>query len=145
MMDMTLSEPLGETYMQTIEQPFPGEPIVVTTYSEPYPPDKDIVEANHQVKAILEQIDGPIYLINDIRSVEFNFSQVVVSMATAFKDRSSLPPDRIIGIAVGTQSMLKLFVNSAKQFQYGEVSIERFDTVEEAIAFARERLGSPFR
>lgn len=64
-------------------------------------------------------------------------------MATAFKDRSSLPPDRIIGIAVGTQAMLKLFVNSAKQFQYGEVSIERFDTVEEALAFAQERVGSP--
>ena len=129
--------------MQTTVQPFPGEPIVVTTYSEPYHPEKDIVESNHEINAILKEIDGKIYLINDIREVDFSFSQVVVSMATAFKDRSALPPDRINGIAVGTQAMLKLFVNSAKQFQYGEVSIERFDTVEEAIAFVREQLGSP--
>lgn len=117
----------------------PGEPIIITTYSEPYDPVSDVVEANLEVAELLG--DLPLaYYINDIQQVELTFSKVIQTMSSAFRDRSSLDSSRIRRIAVGTGKMLKLFVEGAKQFQYGEINIELFESIEEAVAFARSQL-----
>jgi hypothetical protein len=117
----------------------PGEPIIVTTYFEPYDPVSDVVEANHEAAELLG--DHPfVYYINDISQVEFSFSKVIHTMASAFRDRSKLEASRIRGIAVGTGKMLKIFIDGAKQFQYGEINIELCESVEEAVDFARSQL-----
>ncbi len=117
----------------------PGEPIIITTYFEPYDPVVDVIEANHEVAELLGDLPF-VYYINDISQVEFDFPKVIRTMTSAFRDRSTLPADRIRGIAVGSGKMLKLFVEGAKQFQYGEIDVELFEAVEEALAFARSQL-----
>jgi hypothetical protein len=119
-----------------------GEPIVIATYKEPYDPKEDVVGTNRMVAEVLEEFEGDIYFINDIRQVKLTFPRVVQTMAAAFRDSTTLAPDRVHGIAVGAGNMLKLFVDSAKQIQYGKIDIELFDTTEEAIAFIRSKIAA---
>jgi hypothetical protein len=117
-----------------------GEPIIVVTYKEPYSPGEDVIQTNRLVAQKLDNIEGAVYLINDIREVNLTFSRVVQTMAAAFNDNTTLAPNRIHGIAVGASKMLKLFVDSAKQMQYGNIDVVMFDTAEEAIEYARKKL-----
>ena len=117
-----------------------GVPIIIATYSEPFSPSEDVIQTNRLVAEALDNIEGAVYLINDIRQVDLTFSRVVQTMASAFRDDTTLEPSRIHGIAVGASGMLKLFVDSAKQFQYGNIDIAMFDTAEEAIEYARQKI-----
>ena len=119
-----------------------GEPIIVVTYKEPYSPNEDVIQTNRLVAKYLDDIEGPVYLINDIRQVRLSFTSMVQTMAAAFRDETTLEADRIKGVAVGAGRMLKMMVDSAKQMQFGNVNIDMFDTPEEAIAFAREQVAA---
>ncbi len=116
------------------------EPIILYTYSNPYKANEEIQAVIDGATELTAGIPGTVYAIHDVHNVKVSFSELVSSMGTAIKSFRELKPDfleRTKTILVGTSSLLKLAADSFNQVQYGELSVELFDTVNEALAYAR--------
>jgi hypothetical protein len=126
----------------TIEQ-LPGEPIWIITYEEPIDFKNDPVGVKSYLGEATADCPGVFYSVHDARDITVKFSDVVMGLAAAFRTSNfKLDASRGRMLVVGAEKLIRLAAESAKQVQYGGVHIEIFDTMEEALAYAREQLAA---
>lgn len=126
----------------------PGEPIALLKLVDPFDFQQEPRQINEELITLLKEMEGNLFLICDALELSFNFSDLVMGLAATF--RSDLPADidrkqfgtRLRTIAVGTSGLLKLAIDSVRQDQYGGWRFLRVDTVEEALARAREEIAA---
>lgn len=112
------------------------EPIVIATIFEPVNMAVDPQANRDFSNEVARQFDGPVYRITDFTNFEVTFSQLVLGLAEDIK--SSEP--NIKHVFVGSGEMVELQTRAGSQEQYGAHEIQLFESVDEAIAFAREQL-----
>jgi hypothetical protein len=115
-----------------------GESIIVATYVPPLDPVTDVIDADKEVHELAKDIKGIVFQITDTRQTKPTLDVIIEGMAQM---RRAVPVDpRFRTIIVGTEEMVKLGAQAAKQAQYGERMMSVFATVEEAIEYARAEL-----
>ena len=121
----------------------PRESIIVVTYEEPF----DYTMANfetifREVGKLAEGIEGPIFAINDANGLKLNFSTLVTALTNALFNPISKYPgsDRTIGLLVGKGMLFDILQKAVGRKQHGELKMAVFETLEEAIEYARTEL-----
>lgn len=121
----------------------PDEPIIIVKYIDPPdPPDEQAAETSHQMSALMKDIEGPVYRINDILDYDLQFSDMVLGMAAEM--RGGLPgtvsDSRVHTVTVGSSELVRIGTEAAKQSQYGEIDIKLFTSIDDALSYVREEI-----
>jgi hypothetical protein len=120
----------------------PDEPIVVLTLLPDFSMRQDIRASSEEAALLIEQVAGDrIYFIYDLRDLRLNFSDVVTGLGQAAKATDMLKNPRIRTIIVGSGALVEMGVKALSQEQYGGRPAPLFETVEEAIDYARQQTG----
>ncbi len=122
----------------------PDEPILIVTIEDHI--DAEVVRGIFiQTAAMFAQIEGAVvYRIADIRTAKTNFVDVIKIIKTI---RSGIPASsidpRIRGVFVGRNHFARMYADFIRQF--GGAPIPFFETVEEAVEYARINQTMPAR
>jgi hypothetical protein len=119
-----------------------GEPIIVGTISAQFDLGHDAPVVIKQLQALLDESEEPLYDIADIREVKISFSDLVVALAIATKGEMGVlhHPKLRRFIAVTTNDLTRFGVAALKQAQYGNLSVDVFGSIEEALASVRREI-----
>jgi len=120
-------------------QKLPNENIIVVKYKAPFQPIEDIGEAQRQIAEILDAEGQTMYRIDDLSQADMVWNQFVEGIAEATKDvAGSMTDARINGVLVGDYEMVELASKSMTQDQYGATSAPVFNSLDDALAHARQ-------
>lgn len=118
-----------------------GEPIIITTYTDPFDAAVDLPASFAQVAELSKDLPAPVYSVNHIQLSETGFSDITLAMQQAISNMPGSAVDpRIRTLLVGASDLLRLAAESGSQEQYGGVDIRWFPTLDEALAVARAEL-----
>lgn len=120
----------------------PHEPIIVVTWVDPVDVQKETPSKFAQVDALVGP-DEKVYVVDDLSKVKIDFSTLVEGMAAQRAKSPGSPSDpRIKTTLVGSGFFLELISKGAKQFKHGSLDIPAFTSVDEALAYVREKVKS---
>jgi hypothetical protein len=128
--------------MPIIVNKLPGESIIINTYSGKITA-KDIEAAIPDFSAVADGLEPPIYRITDGSESQVSFPDLVMIMpkVTLENNPLSLRDKRFIDLViVPEKGFARLGAESLRQMHYGGANVRIFDTLEDAIAYAREKL-----
>jgi hypothetical protein len=118
-----------------------NEPIIVVKTTNPFNPEKEVPEQNEKIGKLVQRMTPPVFLIADLSELQISFSDLVLSLAEVKRSEDGAFNNKnLITLTVGSEEMVKLSVQAAKQKQYGETNIQIFASVDEAIAHARKQV-----
>lgn len=121
----------------TIER-LPGEPIIISTFSEAFRVDTDGQMSIQQTYEFMEDIEGKVCLIMDVSDLKLGFSDLVSGLGMLTRGSSGLFTDpRVRLLVVGSHGFAEIGVKALEQTQYGGLSVKLAGSVEEAIGFCR--------
>jgi len=122
-------------------QRLPGEPIIINTLAADFNVSRDALPSLQETFTLVEEIGGPVYSIMDVRQLSISFSDLVLGMGMLTRGEMALFTDpRLRLIAVGASGLAAMGAKALSQAQYGNLSVHLCDTVDEAIAYAREQV-----
>ena len=117
------------------------EPIIIATLVDPIDWARDIKDTTTQVAALVAEIEGQGFRITDLTQTTMTFSELMMGLATVLRSEGgwqSTP--RMKPLVVTTQELGREFqAFVADQEQYGKLQVEVFSTLDEAVAYAREK------
>jgi hypothetical protein len=128
--------------MPIIVNRLPGESIIVNTYSGKVTA-KDMETVIPEFSALADGLKPPIFRISDGSQSQISFSDLVMMLpkVTLENNPLSMRDKRFIDLVVAPEKgLVRMGVDSLKQRQYGGMAVHIFGTLEEAIAYAREKL-----
>lgn len=120
-----------------------GEPILIATFTGKVTVE-DVREMFRQSLPLMEGVSGHIYRITDARETDTTFSDLVFILSQAGQGGgpgSTLDP-RISPALVGSNQWVKMLASSLGQQQYGSLKVPLYETLEEALAYAREQIAA---
>ncbi|HEC22198.1 MAG TPA: hypothetical protein ENI95_04705 [Chloroflexi bacterium] len=125
-------------------QRLPDEPILIVTRFDAVPSDlPDIFRLSLELK---KEIEGTVYRIHDLSRIDLDFSTMVEGMANASaKCEGSMRDSRFRDILVGSHELIQLASAAFQQKQYGGLTIPLFESLEEAVEYARLQIGAANR
>jgi hypothetical protein len=119
----------------------PNEPnIVISRATEPLDVVKDSTASMTELNGILANTKGKLYVIADCRGLSPRFSDVVAGMANTARPDSPLHNPRMETVVVADGQIFANMVAWYKQEHYGNLEMQVFQTVEEAIARVKQRM-----
>ena len=122
-------------------QPNTDNNILIIKVSDPFDMKETIHELNDLISEALDNCEGMLNYVSDIRDASISFGDMVSGMGLIFKggiDTFSDP--RLRMIVVSDNPVVKMGSKAAsQQSQYGKVPIKVFATVEDAVAYARSQ------
>ncbi|HEC22202.1 MAG TPA: hypothetical protein ENI95_04725 [Chloroflexi bacterium] len=122
----------------------PGEPIAIATFLTEGSREGGQL-AIRQLAEFLERHGGPAFLIADLSNMIASFSGVVRGLAAATRKRGQetdnpmLDP-RLQTVIVGSNALARLWAEAMGQMHYGGRKVPFFETLEEALTYAREQI-----
>ena len=122
----------------TLEQ-LPGEPIIVLTLDRAYNFVTDFPKSYAQVYALLECAAEPVFYITDVTNASFDLDTIILAANKTSGEKSgTFRHPKIKGvILVTTDDALHLAAQGLTSEIYGNVPARAFDTLDEALAYAR--------
>lgn len=121
---------------------FENEAIVIGHFEEPFNASSDLGDLNEAVTEMLQTSDGIVYRIEDLTHIDVSFSALVegLSVVTSKTHEGSARNERIRLLFAGhDQDLLEMLQSSFKQKQYGEIDVEIFETLDDALTYVREQ------
>ena len=126
----------------------PDEPIVYVTLTgstNDVQGRAELKEINNKVLEIVGRWSEIVYFVYDLRQMTISFRDVLLVLRDIrddFKDAGGreFVEANIRDLVVGSGMLLEIGVKALGQAQYGYIEGHLFDTVEEAVAFAREEI-----
>ena len=120
---------------------FKGEPIVLVTMNEDFDPAHDTADSIERLTPFFDAQTAPIFYAVDIRSIRFDFGDVVSMMGMATKGNATfLRHPNIRELVIITSSeMITLGAKALGQSQYGGLNVSVFGSPEEAFGYMREQ------
>ncbi len=120
-------------------QRLPNEPILIITRFDATP--SDLPQIFQQSLELSEDIEGTVYRIHDISRINPDFGTMVMGMANASEKREgSMRDPRFQDILVGSHELIRLASAAFQQEQYGGLTIPLFESLEEALDYARKQI-----
>lgn len=127
--------------MPVTNQKLVDEPVIVSTYENPFDPRNDIPRAHQEIAGLMQAIEGNVYVIVDVTNLTGDFNVLVEALALSArgKDGSTADPRRKT-VIVGSGALLQLGANAMQQEQYGSINTPLFGSYDEALAHVRAQL-----
>ncbi len=123
----------------------PNEPIVVTQ-AKGMLTVHDFAEMFATSRKLLHGMQGPIYRISDFREASSSFMDLLRMAQLASKGNEGTTTDpRIKAVLVGTNQWVSLARTIFEQPQYSAMRFPTFETMEEALRYARAQFSSQLR
>jgi hypothetical protein len=121
---------------------YPEEHIVVVKFFNPFDALVDLPAANQATADFIDEVGAPVFRIEDVTHTKLEFGDVVAgaSEATRSNQPGALSDERVFAAMAGTTEMAELASSAMGQEQYGSVQVPFFASVDEAIAYARNRM-----
>lgn len=127
--------------MPIFNEQVPNEPnIVVSQIKEPFDIVKDTEASLQQLQGFLAATKGTVYVIADCRLLSPSFSEVVIGLAQTSRSDSPLRNERMETLVVATGEIFAQMVDWYKQQHYGHLDMKLYQTVDEAVAYAKLQL-----
>jgi hypothetical protein len=120
----------------------PGEPILISVMGEAYDIGRDASASAQQLLDLLETLDVPVFLVADMREIRANFGDVVAGLGAATRGEAAVfrhPNIREV-VVVTTSDLLGMAAKALGQLQYGGLRASVFETLDEALAYVRDRV-----
>ncbi|MEM6528960.1 MAG: hypothetical protein AAF653_11750, partial [Chloroflexota bacterium] len=84
-----------------------NENIVIVTYSAPFKPGTDIAQAQEQIAALLPDVKGTLYRIDDLSQSGMDWNSFVEGIFVATRDvPGSMTDARVQGVLVGENDLV---------------------------------------
>jgi hypothetical protein len=125
----------------TVEK-LPGEPILISVMGEAYDIGRDVSASAQQLLDLLETMDVPVFLVADMREIRANFGDVVAGLGAATRGEAAVfrhPNIREV-VVVTTSDLLGMGAKALGQLQYGGLRASVFESLDEALAYVRDRV-----
>lgn len=122
----------------TVEH-LPDEPIVVVTFEGKIDADL-ILEADQHINAAIQRNGVNSVLIFDTTHAETDFTHMMGILRATTGDWDAEPADapfEVLVAFVGTSAMVKLYVDGARQKQYGGRQLPLFASLDDALPAMR--------
>jgi hypothetical protein len=125
----------------TLEK-LPDEPILLSVMGEAYDVGRDAPAACQQLFDLLETMDVPVFLVVDARKLTADFGDVVAGLGTATRKGVAVlrHPNIQEIVLVTTSGLVSMGAKALGQLQYGGLRSSVFETLDEALAYARDRV-----
>lgn len=117
--------------MTIVAERIPGEPVVSVRYNRPLDPLSDPRNATEVVAALARDIDTRFFRITDYSAVEMDFEEAILVLG----GDTGLADPRTSALCVGINGTALSLLHSLSKQTNTEIRV--FDTVEEALEFAR--------
>lgn len=118
-----------------------NEPIISTKLIAPFDVENDVPAFYSAVDAAIKPQEEKVFVIYDIRQFNFSFTDMMTGMALS---RTGIPGSasdpRLKIMVVGNQSLLQVGTESMKNDIYGNINVELFTDLDEALAGIRAQL-----
>ncbi len=122
----------------------PNEPIVLT-HAKGMLTVQDFAEMFVISRKLLHGMQGTIYRISDFREASSSFTDLLRMAQMASKGGEGTTTDpRIKAVLVGTNQWVSLARTIFEQPQYSAMRFPTFETMEEALRYARTKLSAQF-
>src|SRR5512140_3442202 len=113
-----------------------GQPIIVTTVTDPFDVYKELPLAEKRFREMADTIEGTVYRVIDISQWNIKFTDLVQGLAFDTREDGGLSRNaRVHTVIVGSSLMARIGAEAAKQRQYGEVDQPIFGSMDEALAY----------
>ncbi len=120
-------------------QRLPEQSIIVIAVTEPFDPLTDLASIGREYATLAAQIDGPIYLIIDMRHWNIKFTDLVNVMDIEAR-RAPGVPSRLHTVLVSSSQIAALGAKATGQTQYTGKETPLFASMDEALAYAAAEL-----
>jgi hypothetical protein len=131
-----------EHHMAIKVERLPNEPIIIYHYPEKLAANSEITEALQEAITLHQSTmdDDPIiWVIHNATQLKVDFSTVITMLATLTRDGpEGFDDPRIKAAAVTQNDLIRLVAKASRQEQYGSWYVKIFETLDEAITYARE-------
>ncbi len=127
--------------LKVTAQHLPNEPILIIKLYRDYVVGKDTAEMLSTVNEQIGENESGLYSIYDLTEMKMSFGDLVMAMSNqAQKAPGAMADPRVTTVIVGSSEMVKLGVQAFQQEQYGNLRFPLYESVEEALKYAREQL-----
>lgn len=121
-----------------------GEPILLSTMYNTYEMSTDAKESVRATFDVLSKLDEPVYYILDWRNLNpLSMEDISVgAMSVALAENPLFKHPQILGLVFVTSSdILSLAARGLNSAVYGNIKIDVFATVDEALRYVRGKIG----
>jgi hypothetical protein len=118
----------------------PDEPILIATMYDSFSIKHDAEAHLSELASILDGLDQRVCYISDIRALKINvFQDFLAAVSKAFRGNEAVikHPNITTTIIVSTAELIKLSAKGLNTEVFGHLSLPVFDTLDEALAYAR--------
>ncbi len=120
----------------------PGEPIVIQTMSPDYKLVNELPPALPKLLAFLDALEEPVFWLLDISAVAvITVEDLLTGTELVARGEHALyrhPKIKYV-VYISTKSMIKMAVDGMAKEAFGKFPISVFDTLDEALVFARKK------
>ncbi len=127
--------------MITVEK-LPDEPIVIVNFLNPFDVNTDISELYGKLRQEFEASPVPVWDITVALDLKLNFGEIVNGLALLTKGNFSIltHPNAAGYVVVADSQLIKLSAAALGQQQYGGISVQVVETIEEAHQIVRQNI-----
>ena len=124
----------------TIEK-LPNEPVIVMKAHEDYDPSEHAGEGAKALNRILDELDGPVFFIQDLTRMKVDFEDILVGASTIGRgDAAPFHHSNIREIIAVTQDpTIRMVIEGMATDVYGNVHTIILDTLGEALDYVHKR------
>lgn len=124
----------------TVER-LPNEPILIVTIGKDYQVGKDSPDIFRAVDSKIGKDESGLYSIYDLREMKMTFGDLVIALSNqSQKAPGAMADPRASAVIVGSSEMVKLGAQAFQQEQYGNLKFPLYESVEDALKYAREQV-----
>jgi hypothetical protein len=122
----------------------PGESIVVHTMTEQAFFEDNAPLMAHELIGLFDSLPDIVYYISDAKGVEASFGDMVDALGMLTEDEMPVLRHKNIRevLIVTHEGMTAAGANALGWAQYGRIPVSAFETVDEALSYARQSLNS---
>jgi hypothetical protein len=119
-----------------------GEPILLVTVPEDFDVKNDLPAAIKQIREILDGSEEPVYHTHDVHPFQMSFDDMMAAMRLLTQGEMAIlrhPNIREVLVAAD-DTMIRAAAKALALVPYGGLPVRVFETLDEALAYAREQI-----
>lgn len=118
----------------------PVERTLLTTFDEDFRLAQHGTALLEEMKAEFDKASAPLVMLDDLTHLHMGFSDLVSALAISTRGASAITrhPNVSKVVFVSTNNLFAICGEALKQVQYGQVKVEIYRTLDEALAAIRQ-------
>ena len=118
----------------------PNKPILLQTWHEDFDIETELKSNTRELLEILDSVDKPVYFVTDARNANLSFGDVMLTANITVKSGKASVfkhPNVYKTLLITNDNMLKMSAHGLSSDLFGNIEVEVFDNLEEALNYTR--------